>query len=365
MTNTLSYDFSPYREQVFQIVRKQFFDATKQGLPVDINRLCSNALKQIGLPLNCSLKKEVLNWLNDIYYLNFLKVYLKDTELQELILHSPATIQIQGLTREYKNINQLDQNDFQIALEILAQKNHQTWNYSKPYCSFQTELFDLLYRVTLCHFSLTPEKNSKAFFRALRPITFSLKNFFTKKEQTKLFLESLHQKKNILIVGPTGSGKTSLLRSLIEAIPSSEHIIILEDTYELITHQDHITNLIAGEGEMKSLHQYCSYALRMKPDRLIIGEIRSSEVIPFLLASNIGHKGLMTSLHANTAVDALTRLSLLFQIYSPQKGLTFQEVLKLICQGIDLIAYCQSGKVTEVIQVLGSEGTTPYYTQVI
>ena len=359
--NLATYDFTPYRERVFRLAREKFLNAIKQNLEIDLQELAKTTVREEGLPPGQHLQEELLTWLRDIYHLDFLKKYLKQEGNKEIILHSNEVLQIQGKMREYKTLDQLSKDDFQTALEILAQKNYQTWNYAKPYCSFQTMLFDSLYRITLCHFCTTPQKSSKAFFRALRPTSFPLKSFSITEKQVEFFKTVIRQKKNIVIAGPTGSGKSSILRSLIEEIDPAEHIIILEDTYELVTEKQNITNLIALDENDKSLTQYCAYALRMKPDRLIVGEIRSSEVVPFLLASNSGHKGLMTSVHANSAADALSRLGLLFQIYSSQKGLNYQEVLKLVCQSIDLIVYCQKRAITEVIEVLGCEGSTPYF----
>ncbi len=361
----VAYDFAAYRGPVMEKARNFFGDAVKRGENIDLQALCLSALEQTGLPPHCILASEVLAWLEDIYHLKFLQRPLAHPRLQELILHSSQVFQIQAQSREYGQIEHLSEDDFQMALEVFAQKHHQTWNYTSPFCSFQAKIFGQTYRVTLCHACLTPGKNSKAFFRALRPRTFSLEDFGMNERAMDFFCESLKQKKNVLIVGPTGSGKTTFLNALTDAIDRSEHLIILEDTHELLGDGHGTTHLLAGEEEAKSLEQYCAYALRMKPDRLIIGEIRSGEVVPFLLACNTGHKGLMASVHANSAVDALTRLGLLFQIYSPHKGLDFAQVLKIICQGIDHIAFFESKRVVEVIEVLGSEGDTPYYRQIL
>ncbi len=359
------YDFESWRRPVMQKAREYFLDAVKRGEDVGLEKLCSHILEHMGLPPRCALGDEVLDWLENIYQLKFLKEPLLNPELQELILHSPKIFQIQTKIREYGQIEKLGEDDFQMALEIFAQRHHQSWNYARPFCSFQAKIFDRSFRVTLCHSCLTPAKNSKAFFRALRPQVFSLQDFGIEEQTASFFEESLKQKKNMLLVGPTGSGKTTFLHLLTKSICPSEHVIILEDTHELFDNDQSTTHLLAGDGKEKSLEQYCAYALRMKPDRLIVGEIRSGEVVPFLLACNTGHKGLMASVHANSAADALTRLALLFQIYSPQKGLSFPEVLKLICQGIETIVYVESKRVVEIIQVLGSEGDTPYYKRII
>ena len=99
----------------------------------------------------------------------------------------------------------------------------------------------------------------------------------------------------------------------------------------------------------------------MRPDRMILGEIRSHEVVPFLLSINTGHGGMMASVHSNSAIDAIHRLCLLFQIYSKKTSVDYPEVLKLVCQGVDFIIYLEDKRVCSILEIKGSEGTTPYY----
>jgi Flp pilus assembly CpaF family ATPase len=103
----------------------------------------------------------------------------------------------------------------------------------------------------------------------------------------------------------------------------------------------------------------------MSPERMVLGEIRSHEVTPFIMAMNNGHKGFMSSIHANSASDALHRLALLFCLYSETKSLDFEMVLKLICKNIDIVVYMENKKVVEVIEVLGSEKDNCFYQTVV
>ena len=118
---------------------------------------------------------------------------------------------------------------------------------------------------------------------------------------------------NIIISGGTGSGKTTLLNILSGFIPASERIVTLEDTAELQLQQDHVVRLetrlpnIEGKGEI-TMRSLVKNALRMRPDRIVIGEVRSSEVIEMLQAMNTGHDGSLTTIHANSSRDALGRL---------------------------------------------------------
>jgi pilus assembly protein CpaF len=118
---------------------------------------------------------------------------------------------------------------------------------------------------------------------------------------------------NIIISGGTGSGKTTLLNVVSGFIPDSERIITIEDSAELQLQQPHIVRLetrppnIEGKGEVRQ-RQLVRNALRMRPDRIVVGEVRGDEALDMLQAMNTGHDGSLSTIHANTARDALTRL---------------------------------------------------------
>jgi pilus assembly protein CpaF len=131
------------------------------------------------------------------------------------------------------------------------------------------------------------------------------------------FLErSVHAKKNIVISGGTGSGKTTLLNVLSSAIPEEERIVTIEDAAELQLSQPHVVSLetrpanLEGRGEY-TIRDLVKNALRMRPDRIVVGECRGGEALDMLQAMNTGHDGSLTTLHANTPRDALARMETL------------------------------------------------------
>lgn len=141
-----------------------------------------------------------------------------------------------------------------------------------------------------------------------------LMNFGSFSEEMALFLQSaVKSKTNILVSGGTGSGKTTLLNVLSGSIPSGERIVTIEDMAELRFIYDNLIRLEArppnmeGTGEVTIRH-LVKNALRMRPDRIIVGEVRGSEAIDMLQAMNTGHEGSLTTIHANTPKDALGRL---------------------------------------------------------
>jgi pilus assembly protein CpaF len=171
-------------------------------------------------------------------------------------------------------------------------------------------------------------------------------------------------KTNMLISGGTGSGKTTLLNVLTGYIPDNERIITIEDAAELQLQQPHVVRLetrpanIEGKGEI-SQRSLVKNTLRMRPDRIIVGEVRGIEVLDMLQAMNTGHEGSLTTIHANTARDALTRLENMVGLAGVnvmQKALRQQIVsgISVIIQVARLSDGCR--KVMSIQEVTGMEG---------
>jgi pilus assembly protein CpaF len=131
------------------------------------------------------------------------------------------------------------------------------------------------------------------------------------------FLErAVVAKKNILISGGTGSGKTTLLNVLSAAIPAEERIVTIEDAAELQLHQPHVVSLETKHANMEgrgafTIRDLVKNSLRMRPDRIVVGECRGGEALDMLQAMNTGHDGSLTTIHANSPVEALARLETL------------------------------------------------------
>lgn len=152
--------------------------------------------------------------------------------------------------------------------------------------------------------------------------------------------ELVQQKKNILVVGATSSGKTTVLQSLLSLVPASERCIIIEDTKELASPNDASVSLLArefGSGTILtvSLENLIRRALRLRPDRIIVGEVRGAEAYALLLALSTGHRGSLSSLHAANANQALLRLEMLVQLGAPDWDL--RSIRRLISLSVDAI----------------------------
>jgi pilus assembly protein CpaF len=169
---------------------------------------------------------------------------------------------------------------------------------------------------------------------------------------------------NILISGGTGSGKTTLLNALSGFVPGNERIVTVEDAAELQLLQRHVVSLearppnIEGEGEVR-IRELVRNALRMRPDRIIVGEVRGPETLDMLQAMNTGHEGSLTTIHANTPRDALHRLEMLVLMGGVE--LPLRAVREQIASAFDLIIHLVrlidgSRRISRITEVFGLEG---------
>ena len=287
----------------------------------------------------------------------FLEEILRE-EGTEFFFHSPLFSQRLSLSGEKSGISvPLNDEEWQLWLETVSLKFHQNWNVENPFVSFYGELFGKNYRLSLIHGSSSPQGRSKLILRRLAATPHPLTSF----GNTEVIENLVREKRNILIAGSTGSGKTSILTSLLTLVPPEEHLVILEDTYEILSDHSHQTRFLSGTSPQTSLKSYLSYSLRLSPDRILLGEMRSHEVVPFLMAMNTGHRGLMGTIHASSAPDALHRAALLFSLYGGEAQLNFDKVMELLCRNLEYVIFMENKKVKEVIKILGSENGTPFF----
>jgi len=177
---------------------------------------------------------------------------------------------------------------------------------------------------------------------------------------------------NIIISGGTGSGKTTLLNVLSSYIPEDERIVTIEDAAELQLQQDHIVRMetkpenVDGRGGV-TIRDLVRNSLRMRPDRIVVGEVRGGEALDMLQAMNTGHDGSLTTIHANSPRDALARLETLVMMAG--MDLPLKVVRQQIASAVDVIVQQTrlkdgSRKVTAITEVAGMEGDTVVLTDV-
>lgn len=177
---------------------------------------------------------------------------------------------------------------------------------------------------------------------------------------------------NIIISGGTGSGKTTLLNVLSGYIPSDERIVTIEDAAELQLHQEHVVRLETKPPDVDgsfgvSIRDLVRNSLRMRPERIVVGEVRGGEALDMLQAMNTGHDGSLTTVHANTPRDAISRLETLTLMSG--LDLPVRVVREQIASAVDLIVQQTrlrdgSRKVTQITELAGMEGDTVVLTDI-
>ncbi len=184
--------------------------------------------------------------------------------------------------------------------------------------------------------------------------------------QCELLGAAVAARRSVLISGGTGSGKTTLLNALSSFIGDGERVVTIEDSAELRLQQRHVVRLesrpasVEGRGEV-SVRDLLRNALRMRPDRIVIGEVRGAEALDLLAALNTGHDGALSTVHANSPVDALARLETLALMAGV--GLPHEAIAEQVQRGIDLVVHLErqpdgARRVTEIAEVVRAAGST-------
>jgi pilus assembly protein CpaF len=187
---------------------------------------------------------------------------------------------------------------------------------------------------------------------------------------TRGMLDLLHAgvkaRLNIIISGGTGAGKTTLLNALSAFIPEDERIVTIEDVAELKLRQEHVARMesrpanVEGHGAIR-IRDLVINALRMRPDRIVVGEVRGEEALDMLQAMNTGHDGSLTTIHANTPRDAIARLEAMVGMSNANMGV--RSIRQHISSAIDLVVQIArmsdgSRRITAITECLGMEGET-------
>ncbi|MFT5258476.1 MAG: pilus assembly protein CpaF [Saprospiraceae bacterium] len=183
-------------------------------------------------------------------------------------------------------------------------------------------------------------------------------------DMVSLLKVAVKQKKNIIISGGTGSGKTTLLNILSNFIPSDERIVTVEDAAELQLNQPHVVSLEARPANMEgkgaiTIRELVKNCLRMRPDRIVVGECRGGEALDMLQAMNTGHDGSLTTVHANSSRDVVSRLEVMVMMSG--LDLPIQSIREQVASSVDLIVQQSrmgdgSRKVTQITEITGVEG---------
>jgi pilus assembly protein CpaF len=188
-----------------------------------------------------------------------------------------------------------------------------------------------------------------------------------------LLIDAIRARQNIVISGGTGSGKTTLLNALASLIPATDRIVVIEETAEIVVDQPNLVRFEARRAQIPlgqeeplppvTIAQLVRATLRHRPDRIIVGEVRGPEAWDLLQALNTGHQGSLTTLHANSAEQALTRLS--HCVLTAGIGLPHRSTQEAIALAVNVVVHISrtggERRVTELVRIDGFDGDTGSY----
>ncbi len=349
-------------------------DLTKLGtlsqdqVHAEVSRLAESVLAQEAMPLSASERDRLVNDVqHELFGLGPLEPLLADPTIADILVNSHGTIYVERHGKlEVTNVAFKDDEHLMRVIERIVSSVGRRIDESSP-------MVDARLRDGSRVNAIIPPLSIDGPVLSIRRFgaePLRMNALIDKKALTKDIADMLQMcvsaRLNLVISGGTGAGKTTLLNALSAYIPEDERIVTIEDSAELQLQQPHVVRLetrppnIESRGEVTQ-RDLVRNALRMRPDRIVIGEVRGGEAIDMLQAMNTGHDGSLTTIHANTPRDALARLETMIQMTGMR--LSDRAMRQQIAAAINLvvqIARFSDGtrRLTSISEITGMEGDT-------
>ena len=336
-----------------------------EDLSNQVYRAVTEELALDRTPLTREERREIVRQLtDDILGYGPIEPLLRDDGITEVMVNGPDNVYIErGGKIERSNVRFVDESHVMRIIDKIVSQVGRRVDESSPMVDARlpdgSRVNAIVPPLALNGPTLTIRKFSRD------PYTVNdLISFGTLTARSAQFLAAcVKGKLNVLISGGTGTGKTTTLNAMSAFIPDDERIVTIEDAAELQLQQEHVITLearppnIEGTGEVK-IRELVRNALRMRPDRIIVGEVRGAETLDMLQAMNTGHEGSLTTIHANSPRDALARLETL--VMTAGVELPHRAIREQIASAFDVLVQIQrlvdgSRRVTHICEVLGME----------
>ncbi|MCE9614535.1 MAG: Flp pilus assembly complex ATPase component TadA [Lentisphaerae bacterium] len=318
------------------------------------------------LPLGVSPDSLVKEICDEALGLGPLEDFLADPDITEIMVNGPNHVYFEKKGKLVRSSQTFMNDDSVLAIiERIVSPLGRRIDESQPYVDARlpdgSRVNAIIHPLSLIGPCLTIRKFSKTPFTAPDLIRFGTMTA----EMAQLVDVCVKLRKNIIVSGGTGSGKTTLLNVLSSFLPPDERIVTIEDAAELRLPQEHVIPLearppnIEGRGAI-TIRDLVRNALRMRPDRIVIGECRGGEALDMLQAMNTGHDGSLTTIHANTPRDVISRMETM--VLMSGVDLPVRAIREQIAAAIHLIVHISrvsdgSRKVTRITEIVGLEGT--------
>jgi pilus assembly protein CpaF len=356
--------------QFIEIVNQQDINlfSVKEGQEEQLLKTMESIVEVRAANLSRAERSKLLQeTYDDVMGLGPLEPLLSDAEISEIMVNGPYRVYVERKGKlELSNVVFRDDTHVLNIINRIVSSVGRRIDEASPMVDARlkdgSRFNAVIPPLSLVGPSMTIRKFSKKPFAAS-----DLVKFNSISPRMVSFLEAcVKGKLNIIVSGGTGSGKTTLLNVLSSSIPNNERIVTIEDAAELQLMQDHVVTLesrppnLEGSGQI-TIRDLVRNSLRMRPDRIIVGEVRSGETLDMLQAMNTGHDGSLTTAHANSPRELMSRLETMVLMSGME--LPVRAIREQIHSALDIVVHQQrlrdgSRKVVNITEVVGMEGDT-------
>jgi pilus assembly protein CpaF len=341
---------------------------TQEQVHAEVSRLAESVLAQEAMPLSSSERDRLVNDVqHELFGLGPLEPLLADPTVCDILVNSFGTIYVERRGKlEVTNVAFKDDEHLMRVIERIVSSVGRRIDESSPMVDARLRDGSRVNAIIPPLSIDGPVLSIRRFGAEPLRMNSLIENKALTRDIADMLQMCVTARLNILISGGTGAGKTTLLNALSAYIPENERIVTIEDSAELQLQQPHVVRLetrppnIENKGEVTQ-RDLVRNALRMRPDRIVIGEVRGGEAIDMLQAMNTGHDGSLTTVHANTPRDALARLETMIQMTGMR--LSDRAMRQQVASALDLVvqvARLSDGtrRITAISEITGMEGET-------
>src|SRR2546427_88703 len=371
--SNVQYSFQEMKSRLHRALINRM-DLTKlaalnqEQVHAEVSKLAESVLAQEAMPLSTPERDRLVNEVqHELFGLGPLEPLLGDPTISDILVNSHSTIYVERRGKlEATNVAFKDDEHLMRVIERIVSSVGRRIDESSPMVDARLRDGSRVNAIIPPLSIDGPVLSIRRFGAEPLRISALIENKAMTKEIAEMLEMCVRARMNMVISGGTGAGKTTLLNALSAYIPESERLVTIEDSAELQLQQPHVVRLetrppnIEGRGEVTQ-RDLVRNALRMRPDRIVIGEVRGGESIDMLQAMNTGHDGSLTTVHANTTLDALARLETMIQMTGMR--LSDRAMRQQVASAINLViqvARLSDGtrRIVSISEITGMEGET-------